>query len=146
MVDDLECTGAEWISDAQIRCNPPADVVGSKNLSISVANRRVPEDFYDFEEMYISECKTDFYGLRDEECLPCMRGGTCPGGEQLIDLVRAQPGFWRENLTVPDTKCNAQRWSRVEYGCPYLSACEPTWSCIGNNTCADGYGMLLNDV
>jgi hypothetical protein len=139
-INELVCASPEWLSDSQIRCTPRADVVGAKNLTLIMADRLLPVRFFDFEEMYVSECKYNFYGLWGEQCVSCMRGGLCPGSEQIIDLVRSLPGFWRENLTVPDPKCSKLRWNRMEHGCPYLSACEPTWSCLGNNECAAGYG------
>jgi hypothetical protein len=52
---------------------------------------------------------------------------------------QALPGFWRFNLTVPDARCDAPRSSRVEFGCPWFAACAPVESCLGNNTCAEGY-------
>ena len=138
-VGGLPCGGAEWMSDSEVHCTPDADVVGPKNISILVANRSEPIVFLEYERMLITECKYGFWGLRTEVCLACMRGGVCPGGEQEVDLVTSDAGFWRNNLTVPDTRCARERQGRVEWGCPFVTACEPSWSCLGNNTCEVGY-------
>jgi len=55
--------------------------------------------------------------------------------------MQAQPSFWRFNLTVPDSRCDALRNvdTRKAAGCPFFAACAPAESCLGNNTCAAGY-------
>src|SRR5690348_12583230 len=95
-IDELLCKDAQWISDADIQCNPQPDVVGAKNVSILVANRTTPYVFYDVEDMYISQCMYGYYGLSSEVCLPCPVGALCPGGELFIDRVISLPGFWRD--------------------------------------------------
>jgi len=106
-----------------------------------VANRTVPFTFFDVEEMVTTECIYGYYGMRGELCSPCMRGAVCPGSEQVVDLVYALPGYWRSNLTVPQpaSMCHPNTMGRVMYGCPSLYACEPPWSCLGSNVCAEGY-------
>ncbi|KAA0166270.1 hypothetical protein FNF31_01496 [Cafeteria roenbergensis] len=74
-VNDIPCEGAEWLNDGSLQCSPATDVVGPKNVTILVANRTEPFVLYDFEEMFITECKAPlYYGLRGEECPQCVQG------------------------------------------------------------------------
>ncbi|KAA0162016.1 hypothetical protein FNF27_08106 [Cafeteria roenbergensis] len=96
-VNDIPCEGAEWLNDGSLQCSPATDVVGPKNVTILVANRTEPFVLYDFEEMFITECKAPlYYGLRGEECLKCSvdaLGANCSDGdEQMYDLVVSLPG------------------------------------------------------
>src|SRR6185312_11452495 len=59
------------------------------------------------------------------------------GGEHQFDLVTAQPGWWRENLTTPNALCNPLREHRS--ACPYFVPCSPASSCLGSNECGIGY-------
>ena len=56
-------------------------------------------------------------------------------------LLQAVPGFWRYNLSVPDSRCDSIRSgpSRAANGCPWFAACSPPESCLANNTCSVGY-------
>lgn len=74
---------------------------------------------------------------------PCTRGASCWLRSRALFALHLQslPGFWRFNLSVPDSRCDALRngETRRAAGCPYFAACAPAESCLGNNTCADGY-------
>lgn len=56
-------------------------------------------------------------------------------------MYQALKSFWRFNLTVPDARCNALRNgpTRQADGCPWFVGCAPPESCLGYNTCAEGY-------
>ncbi|KAA0148295.1 hypothetical protein FNF31_07438 [Cafeteria roenbergensis] len=88
-VNDIPCEGAEWLNDGSLQCSPATDVVGPKNVTILVANRTEPFVLYDFEEMFITECKAPlYYGLRGEECLKCSvdaLGANCSDGDEQIE-------------------------------------------------------------
>src|SRR5690606_13865145 len=45
--------------------------------------------------------------------------------------------FWRTNVTAPHPRCAAAMQGREQ--CPLFEPCEPAESCLGNNTCAQGY-------
>ncbi|KAA0147327.1 hypothetical protein FNF31_07613 [Cafeteria roenbergensis] len=141
-VNDIPCEGAEWLNDGSLQCSPATDVVGPKNVTILVANRTEPFVLYDFEEMFITECKAPlYYGLRGEECLKCSvdaLGANCSDGdEQMYDLVVSLPGWWRFNYTTPHPACHEKRQARDE--CPAFAPCEPKWACLGANLCSEGY-------
>ncbi|KAA0150026.1 hypothetical protein FNF31_07112 [Cafeteria roenbergensis] len=141
-VNDIPCEGAEWLNDGSLQCSPATDVVGPKNVTILVANRTEPFVLYDFEEMFITECKAPlYYGLRGEECLKCSvdaLGANCSDGdEQMYDLVVSLPGWWRFNYTTPHPACHEKRQAREE--CPAFAPCEPKWACLGANLCSEGY-------
>jgi hypothetical protein len=140
-VGNASCREAAWGNDGLISCTPQEDVVGSKNVSIWAARRPNPVTISDFQEAVVFMCASNFYGLVGEICLPCPTGAWCPGRELVRDLVKALPGFWRFNLTVPDARCDAPRSgpTRAANGCPWFAACAPVESCTGNNTCAMGY-------
>jgi len=134
------CEVAEWSNDAQLNCKPEADTVGPKNVSVLVANRTQPYVWYAEERKVIFQCRKDFSGLVDEWCINCeteLVGAVCPGGELEVDLMTSDVGFWREDIPTPDPKCHPLRQGRAK--CPTFLPCEPTWSCLGNNTCAEGY-------
>ena len=57
----------------------------------------------------------------------------------------SNPGWWEIALTEDDEKeqyCHADRQER-EF-CPFFLPCEPKSSCLGENTCAEGYQHLLS--
>lgn len=67
-------------------------------------------------------------------------GTTCPGGETATDLVTALPGFWRiAESEVSAANCPPQRQGASLPFCVYAVACQPSSSCLANNTCAEGY-------
>jgi hypothetical protein len=139
-ISGLECNDPQWLNDGALSCTPQPDVVGPKNVSVLVANRTQPYTLYDYEQVFVTECKKDYYGLDGEECLDCekhARGAVCPGGEHTVDKIYSDLGWWRVNLTQPNPLCDAKRAGRA--ACPYFVPCGPPESCLGNNTCALGY-------
>ena len=114
--------------------------VGYKNVSFAVANRSMPTQLFDFQELVVAVCPPQFYGVVGEVCLPCPGGGVCPGGELYADLLVSASGYWRFNVSAPSAKCDAaQRPGRTQYGCPIIQACSPLVACVGNNLCSAGY-------
>ncbi len=139
-VQGKPCLESEWLNNAAIRCKLDKHIAGPQNISVRTANRSEPIDFHDWEMRILSECKPGSAGLWGESCIDCSleaRGSKCPGGETIFDLVTALPGFWRANLSTPNSNCHADRQMRNE--CPVFKPCEPSWACTGENTCLIGY-------
>lgn len=143
VIGSKECLDAEWVNDGSLRCTMQADTVGPKNISVLAANRTSPYLFEVWQEKVVTQCVAGDYGLRGETCLNCAdhaRGASCPGGEQFEDLIVAEPGFWRYNVSADDENCHVDRRNtRVNETCPHFVACEPSWACEGSNVCAVGY-------
>ena len=140
-VDDEACGSPEWLNDGLLRCSPPAQAGGAKNVSISVANRTAPYTFWDVEEAVVYLCQRDYYGLDGEVCLACPTGGVCPGSERYVDLLNSTAGYWRSDVPVDTSDasmCDAPR-RLTRTACPVLRPCEPAAACLGGNTCAEGY-------
>jgi len=129
-----------WLGDGTLLFSTQEDVVGPKRIEFTIANRSNPYIFFEFEEIFIAECKNGFWGLTGEKCLVCPRGAKCPGSEAAIDLLTSKPGFWRSETANPSELCPAEH-RNVQFRpiCPVFSPCEPPGSCLGNNVCAEGY-------
>ena len=123
---------AEWRSDAEIQCDLQFDVVGPKNITVSVA---LQSNFW-HESMgrFITECKINWYGQTGEYCVPCPQGAICLGGKA---EPYSKPAWWGALRPTPDDRCHEYRQHRDL--CWQFIACEPHESCLGNNTCAEPY-------
>lgn len=152
-IGGVACQNAEWLNDATVECDAPSAPAGLKNITVLAANRSEPVFIASYESVLSYECKFGSYGIFGEECLSCeehARGAVCEGGEDFFDLIRADEGWWRFNVSADHEDCHELRRStrrayvdaesgdRVEW-CPSFRPCEPTWACVGNNTCALGY-------
>jgi len=139
----LACREPTWLNDNLLNCQPPADTVGPKNMSILVANRTEPYIWYTEEEMIIFKCTKGYSGMLGEYCVDCeteptFRGSFCPGGELDWDKVVSAKGWWRTNVTQDkESQCHPLRVHRA--ACPIFQPCEPVESCLGSNKCAEGY-------
>ena len=120
-----------------------ADVVGAKNVSITVADRTTPTVFYDVENL-VALCPNGYYGMWGENCTKCRMGALCPGGETFADLVTSLPGYWRQNVTVPNSACSSMTFDRAQ--CPIFLGCSPADACTGSNKCAIGYRTCTRRV
>lgn len=143
-IDKEQCLNATWVSDATLECNAVAGSVGSKSLSILVANRLSPFVWSSREQLIIYTCMKGSYGMNGESCINCETeevGANCPGGENLVDLVTAKPGYYRFNISnVSDASIGCHPVRRADRAaCPVFVACEPKASCLGANACSKGY-------
>jgi hypothetical protein len=139
-VSGVPALQAAWAGDGMLTFTTAEDVVGPKSLALTVANRSSPYTLFDFEGVFITECKRGFSGLDGEACVDCAkraRGAVCPGGEHAIDLVTAARGWWRADVPTPSPLCLPEQAGRP--ACPVFSPCYPLESCLGANVCALGY-------
>jgi len=143
----VPCTKAMWVNDSVVSCVAAAMSVGPKDFSVLLANRTTPFVYSAAEEVVVALCKTGYYGLVGEQCIDCSAsepGATCPGSELDADLVTAQPGWFRVNVTVPSEsateQCLPARLSRSS--CPSFLPCFPASACLGSNACKLGYEGL----
>lgn len=147
LVGGRECPGATWLNDNAVRCNLGRDVVGAKNVSITVANQTNFFGRYDVSGalysnaatplIFETECKRLFYGRNNELCLECpMQSATCLASREYPEPY-SNPGWWQSALVTPNSLCSVERLRRDT--CPFWVPCEPKVSCVGNNTCALGY-------
>ena len=138
LVSNLTCEDPFIRDHDSITCVTSSDVVGPKGIQIEAARQEVM--FHEWQELVITECDSDHYGLEGENCLYCPEeepGAICPGGERHVDKVVSDEGFWRVNDTTPSDRCHEDRQSREV--CPVFLPCEPKWACLEGNTCATGY-------
>ena len=138
-LSNVTCLGAQVReSHTLITCEMQPDYVGPKRIDMDVAERKV--SFPAWLELFVSECKRGWYGLQGETCVFCEEeqpGAICPGNERWIDLVYSDEGWWRFNRTTPHDRCHPERLSREK--CPVFMPCEPSFACLGDNTCAREY-------
>ena len=133
-VHGVECVDADRVvraSKVVLECRLQPDVVGLKNVTITVAGQTATLPFW--TETFFTRCPKDTYGQQGEECLPCPLGSSCNGG---LDEPVSDPGFFILNDTTK-AFCHEKRTHR-EY-CNNVVACEPKEACVGNNECAVGY-------
>jgi cysteine-rich repeat protein len=159
-----ECANATRASDEMISCSLGRDVVGRKNLTVTVASQTSFFSEDDFRVRVTLICKSGYYGGSGESCLKCPVGALCERDE-IVDPVSI-PGFWRfhlpngvPNKTAVVEKANGvsvdpsslwiytpggnpscpagRRSSRPE--CSVYLPCQPSEACIGDNKCATGY-------
>ena len=136
VVNDLPCANVQRVErfgEPALECNMETDVVGSKNVTITVAGQN---GFLSAKQgVFFSECTANYYGQEGEFCLPCPTGATCEGG---FEEPRATAGWYNLNGTTQDSgRCHELRSERTT--CNYVVPCEPKEACIGNNMCAVGY-------
>ena len=111
-------------------------------MTVVVANQT--RTVYDFEGKVEGICVRDYWGNDGEYCLTCPTGAVCHGpngrGAEPISLAT----FWEEQLAPGDAGydalCPVERKHRPT--CPLVVACVPLYSCVGNNTCAEGYTAI----
>eukprot|EP01138_Halocafeteria_seosinensis_P015194 gb/GECG01015507.1/.p1 GENE.gb/GECG01015507.1/~~gb/GECG01015507.1/.p1 ORF type:complete len:3818 (+),score=398.83 gb/GECG01015507.1/:1-11454(+) len=144
-IGNLTCLYSEVLGHERVVCSTQRDTVGPKRIELNVAHRQVV--FPAGLEYIVTECKPGWYGLQGELCVDCEkeeRGAVCPGGERFIDLVYSEEGFWRHNVTTPESRCHELRQSRDR--CPLFLPCQPSWACAGDNECSEGYtGFRCSD-
>jgi len=139
-ISGLLASRSEWLGDSIITFTTVEDVVGPKRIEFTIANRSSPYIFFEFEQIFIAECKSGYWGLTGEKCLVCPRGAKCPGSEAAIDLLTSKPGFWRSEISNPSELCPEEHRNKIYRPvCPVFSPCEPPGSCLGDNICAEGY-------
>ena len=93
--------------------------VGTRNVSVSVAGLiNINDTSLPNSPLVTLRCRAGFHGATQQFCAPCPVGAICDGG---LARPRSQHGWWRLNTT---------RFVR----------CLPSHACLGNNTCASGYG------
>ena len=133
-VHGVACEEADRVVRANrvvLECKLNPDVVGLKNVTITVAGQTATLPFW--TETFYTRCPKDMYGQVGEVCLDCPLGSDCAGG---LEEPVSQPGFFILNDTTKNF-CNPARQHR-EY-CNHVVACEPKAACTGNNECAVGY-------
>ena len=117
----MQCTLPKWKdyheSDGRpyIECLPVEDVVGSKNLSLSVALQDADKivGLENAENSVVSSrCRAgdpdpvtgkspNYYAAADELCSPCPIGAICKGGS--FEDPIAQTSFWRDQLDITES-------------------------------------------
>eukprot|EP01138_Halocafeteria_seosinensis_P013173 gb/GECG01013454.1/.p1 GENE.gb/GECG01013454.1/~~gb/GECG01013454.1/.p1 ORF type:complete len:1419 (+),score=134.27 gb/GECG01013454.1/:1-4257(+) len=138
MVGERRCMDPIVRSHSIIECTMEADVVGAKEINLTVARQQVV--FPAWREKIVTMCQPEWYGLESETCLYCpdhLRGAVCPGRERTEDKTYADEGWWKINEPTPSSRCHDDRQGRET--CPVLLPCEPPWACTGSNECAEGY-------
>jgi hypothetical protein len=134
VVSNVSCEGAQRVTRngrTALECVMGRQLVGEKNVSITVAGQS--STIYEWSQMLVALCATNYYGRTGELCLPCPLGADCAG--KRADPV-AQPGWFILNGTGA-AMCPPERLQRPY--CDYVVPCEPKEACTGNNTCARGY-------
>ena len=136
VINDQPCTNVQRVDrfgEPALECTMEEDVVGAKNVSITVAGQ---DGFLDARKgVFFTECDKGFYGQTGEYCLPCPTGADCDGA---FAEPRAQEGWYNLNTTLREEgRCHERRQHRDM--CNYVVPCEPKEACIGDNHCAVGY-------
>jgi hypothetical protein len=124
-VGGVKCRKATWFSDSKIECDTEPDVVGDKNVTLSVALQTAV-----ITGKHRSECVAGYYGQVGEWCVECPEGAVCEGG---LAEPYSKAAWWGTLRPTPDERCHELRQHREE--CWQFRACEPHEACTGRNQC-----------
>lgn len=78
------------------------------------------------QEVYVGE---EYEDSNASECTTCPSGGVCDGYR---DEITSQPGYWLDTVPIGN---NSVRFEII--------ACFGYQNCLGNNSCAEGWGENL---
>lgn len=120
-------------NSAHIKCITTPTTSGWKIVSIHIAGQE------SLSARYYLECKTGSYGLVSGYCKYCgnaeQTGQLCPYNGMVLPI--SAPGWFMINTTVDNDRCLSNFTSHNV--CNSLWPCYPSYSCIGNNVCAQSY-------
>jgi len=114
------CPNPERLADGVITCSLPAVKVGKHVVDLTVAKQHVRVSDNSSGSLFAA-CTFGFYGQPGELCNPCPQGAVCQG-------------YFRNWHHDPESIEGYGSLNRTLF-----QPCEPSYACIGNNTCAVGY-------